>query len=363
MKIVIRADASFQMGTGHVMRCLSLAWGLLEKGCSIQFICRAHPGNLITKVEQEGFKVHTLGFQQNQNLVFSEVESNGLYHAEWLGVTQQQDAEDCQSILNEINPDWLIVDHYGIDHTWQKQLRSYYQKLMVIDDIGDRYQDCDLLLDQNYGSDLDKYKNLIPSTCKLLAGPTYALLRPDFALWRGISLNRRACKNNFETLLITMGGADPDNYTGEVLKQLSTLKLAAIKNIIIVMGATALHLEKVQKQAKSMSINTNVKTNVSNMAEIMAYADLAIGASGSTSWERCCLWLPTIQMVIAENQRQIASTLAKDKVVLLMDNIKKLPELLVEAQTKLVELSQFSADNCDGKGVLRVCRHLLESKK
>ncbi len=360
MRIVFRTDASIKIGTGHVMRCITLAKALVEKDAEVQFICRDNVGNLIEKIRQQGFTVHTLVTSSSDSEQTGLKEFPKLFHSEWLEVTQQQDAKDCQSILEEIQPDWLVVDHYAIDQAWQKLLEPYYQKLMVIDDLGDRNHECDLLVDQNYGSNSEKYQNLVPETCKILAGPTYALLRPEFAQWREISLKRRANQKEIETLLVTMGGVDPDNYTGQVLQQLDKLQQTTIKEIIVVMGATAPHLETVEQQAQTLSIKTTVQTNVSNMAEIMANADLAIGAAGATTWERCCLGLPTIQMVIADNQRQIANALEKDHIVILLDEIQKLPGLVTEAKSKITLLVKNASEFVDGQGLKWVVETMQE---
>lgn len=357
MKMVIRTDASYQIGTGHVMRCLTLAKALVEKDANVQFICRDHAGNLIDKIQNEGFKVFTLTTRHGERL------PNGhLAHAEWLSVTQQQDAQDCQPILEQINPDWLIVDHYAIDQAWQLSLKPYYQKLMVIDDLGDRDHLCDLLLDQNYGSTSEKYQNRVPNDCNVLAGSNYALLRPEFAQSRETSLKRRAKNQEVKNLLVTLGGVDPENVTEKVLKQLAKTSLNPLTQITVVMGATAPHLASVQQQAQTMPYKTTVKTNVSNMAEIMANADLAIGAAGATTWERCCLGLPTIQMVVAENQRQIAQALANDEAIKLIDNLEKLPGLVQTANQWQAATSVKAALIADGKGCERVVAELLECK-
>lgn len=225
---------------------------------------------------------------------------------------------------------------------------------MVIDDLGDRKHDCDLLLDQNYGSTPEKYQNRVPSHCKILAGSNYALLRPEFAQWREVSLKRRENSQAIKTVLVTLGGVDPDNVTEQVLKQLAKTSLNPLTQIIVVMGATAPHLASVQKQAQTMPYKTTVKTNVSNMAEIMTNADLAIGAAGATTWERCCLGLPTIQMVIAENQRQIAQALANDGVVKLMGDIAQLPGLVETANQWQTAMSLKAAQITDGLGCKRV---------
>ena len=360
MKIVIRTDASLRIGTGHVMRCLTLAKALVEKGAEVSFICRDHSGNLIERIRQEGFEVYSLVTKSNCHSEQSEESRKPKNaYADWLGVSQQQDANDCQPILEIIKPDWLIVDHYAIDQAWQNALKPYYQKLMVIDDLGDRNHLCDLLLDQNYGSTEAKYQSRVPAYCKVLAGAHYALLRTEFAQWRDASLKRREHVQNIKTLLITLGGVDPDNYTGQILSELPKTQLNKDIEIMVVMGATAPHLLSVKNQAQTMPIKTSVKINVSNMAEIMANADLAIGAAGATTWERCCLGLPTIQLVIAENQHQIAQALAKDHIVLLMENIQQLPGLVIEAKSQRTSLVENASKLLDGKGVNRVVSKIM----
>lgn len=361
MKVVIRTDASLRIGTGHVMRCLTLAKALVEKGAEVGFICRDHEANLIDKIQTEGFEVFTLITKNNSHSERSEESpAPKLAHADWLSVSQQQDANDCQSILEKIKPDWLIVDHYAIDQAWQLALKPYYQKLIVIDDLGDRHHLCDLLLDQNYGATKSKYQGLVPEACKVLAGANYALLRPEFAQWREYSLKRRVQHPEVKTILVTMGGVDPDNYTGRVLQQLAKTELNTSTEIVVVMGATAPHLASIQQQTENMPLKTTVKTNVTNIAEIMANADLAIGAAGATTWERCCLGLPTIQLVIAENQRQIAFALAKDNIIVLMEQIEELPGLVESTKANLNALSERSANVTNGLGCQRVVECLQE---
>lgn len=341
------------------MRCLTLAKALEDKGADVQFICRDHVGNLIENIHQEGFVVHTLITRSGHSEQTESKEAPKLFHSEWLGVTQQQDANDCHSILEEIQPDWLVVDHYSIDQAWQKILKPNYQKLMVIDDLGDRQHICDLLLDQNYGATANKYQSLVPEHCKILAGAQYALLRPEFAKWRQVSLKRREHGQKVKSILITLGGVDPDNYTGKILHQLSKAELDPNIEITVIMGATAPHFETVKQQAKSMNIKTRVKTNVINMAELMANADLAIGAAGATTWERCCLGLPAIQLVIADNQWQVAQALVKDNVVKLIDNVEQIPDLVEAAKQWINEVSRQSSNVCDGLGCQRVVKQLL----
>lgn len=348
MKIIIRVDASLRIGIGHIMRCLTLAKALVEKGEEVDFICRDHVGNLIEKVRQEGFIVHVLTTRTDNQLVLKK--GCHLFHAEWLGVMQEQDAQECKPILEMVKPDWLIVDHYAIDQTWQSVLKPYYMKLMVIDDLGDRKHNCDLLLDQNYGSTDEKYQNLVPKHCKLLTGVKFSLLRQEFAQWRNYSLKRRNQKYEVNKILITLGGVDPDNYTGKILSQLANIKLNKNIELVVVMGETAPHLVAVVKQADAMPVKTTIKTNVTNMAELMANSDLAIGAAGATTWERCCLGLPTIQLVIAENQRCAANALAKDGIIVLVKSFNEFKAILQTIVPELESLKIRSSQLTDGNG-------------
>jgi UDP-2,4-diacetamido-2,4,6-trideoxy-beta-L-altropyranose hydrolase len=354
MKVAIRADASLQIGTGHVMRCLTLAEVLRQQGDEVEFICRAHKGNLLERIQQQRFKVHelcpTVEGQANGNR-----KKETLYGEVWLGSTQEQDAEHCIAILEAMKPEWLIVDHYAIDQTWQILLKGSYKKLMVIDDLADRKHQCNILLDQTYGRKQEDYTALVPKDCQMLLGSQYALLRPEFAQWREYSLKRRA-NPELKKLLITMGGVDPDNVTGDVLDILKNCTLPKELEIIVVMGVNAPYLDFVQEQVKMMPYKTQVKVNVSNMADIMANADLAIGASGATTWERCCLGLPSIQIVIAENQKYASIQLSKSKAVRVIESVKELSSVLQILNLDL--MTQRAVQLCDCLGGLKVAESL-----
>jgi UDP-2,4-diacetamido-2,4,6-trideoxy-beta-L-altropyranose hydrolase len=339
------------MGTGHVMRCLTLAQVLKENGADIKFICRKHEGNLIDKIHSSGFSVNELG-------VFEEAQvDTRLAHSHWLGATQQQDADSCIDILKLENPDWLIVDHYALDEQWQKILKPYYEKLMVIDDLADRKHQCDILLDQNFGRGSKDYKILTSKSTKLLMGPEYALLRPEFEKLRQYSLDRRK-KANFKSLLINMGGTDPDNITEKVIEKLQEANLPKDVIITIVMGKTAPHLQSVEHCASELPYYSEVKVDVDNMAEIMANTDIAVGASGSATWERCCLGIPTIQLITAYNQEFIAQQLDKVNAVKLV-NIDNMVKNLENFQYWMKDVGGNAKKITNGTGLKAVSGFLL----
>lgn len=362
-KIVFRCDASIQIGSGHVMRCLTLADELSRRGAECSFICRQHDGNLIKEIQQQGYKVYPLPLEHDLGV---ESESKAiLAHADWLASTQHRDAELSCLIVEKMTPDWLIVDHYALDESWEKKLKPYCKKIMVIDDLADRKHHCDVLLDQNFGRDAQDYAAHVNEDCKLLCGSNYALLRPEFAEWRSYSLERRQ-HNKLASILINLGGVDKDNITIKILKALQTKSLFDHCSITIVMGSTSPWIEAVKQQAATIQWHTVVKVGVNNMAELMANSDLAIGAAGSTSWERCCLGLPTIMLVLADNQQIIASALEAVGAARTFDiNILEAEPLAFDQVIKSVvpkmkDMSKAASNVTDGLGALRLARFLFQ---
>lgn len=359
MKVAIRADASVEIGTGHVMRCLTLAEALMDESVDVTFMCRPHEGNLIPKLINKGIKVIELSPPNR--------ETDDLAHSHWLGATQKQDAKQCIERLESERFDWLIVDHYGIDERWHKHMRNSAKSIMVIDDLADRTHDCDLLLDQNLGSTEAKYRSLVPEHCSILVGPEYALLRPEFLAWREYSLQRRKSEKP-KRLLLNFGGIDRDNYTGQVLELLNATEIPWLEHIEVVMGAGSPHIESVKALASISPYNMNLIVDAPNMAELMANSDVAIGAAGSTSWERCCLGLPAFLVVLASNQMKIAIELKKEKAAIdltLDENNKiRLDQSILSLMFKgdrHASMSYFAASLVDGLGVVKVLGFLSES--
>jgi len=363
VRVAFRTDASLTIGAGHVMRCLTLADALKAKGAHCHFISRAHPGHLLELIRQRGFECTALpaelSAQPAANIQTTSDSAKEPVHAPWLGCAWQTDAEQTRAILAKLQPDWLVADHYALDQRWETALRPNFQQLMVIDDLADRPHQCDLLLDQNLGRQPQDYADLVPAQCKVLTGPQYALLRPEFAALRAYSLQRRQ-QPVLKNLLITMGGVDQPNATGQVLQALKGCTLPQDCRISVVMGLQAPWLPQVRAQAQDMPWPTEVLVNISDMAQRMADSDLAIGAAGSTSWERCCLGLPTLLVVLADNQKEGATALADSECALLLgevENIKKSiqPMMHLLQKTEMLQaLSQASYAATDGQGTKKV---------
>lgn len=348
------------------MRCLTLADVLRERGVQCHFICRAHPGHLGDFIQQRGHDAILLPLQSGSPSVVTVTQTA---HAAWLGagITQEMDAHDTLAAIDDCvgkNPIawWMVVDHYALDQHWEGLLRSACQHLMVVDDLADRPHNCDLLLDQNLGRQEADYAELIPAHATKLIGPSYALLRPEFAQWRPYSLQRRAEHPGLRHLLITMGGVDKDDVTGKVLQAIASKPLINDVRITVVMGANAPWLDHVRRLAADMPHPTEVVCGVSNMAQLMAEADLAIGAAGGTAWERCCLGLPSLILVLAANQEAGANALLERKAVLVPHVVEQIPSMLLELSQPCISnersllsvLSEATRFIADGTGALRV---------
>ena len=318
----IRTDASTQMGTGHIMRCLTLAEELRKNGGVVEFVCREHKGNLIDFIREKKFVVHCLPQIKNYNQVLNKQElTTQNQHLNWLGTDWKTDANQTLEIISKKNkkPDWLIVDNYALDYKWEEKLNPFVNKIMVIDDLADRKHKCDLLLDQNFYLKKDRYKNIVPKKCVQLIGPKYALLRKEFVKARK---NLRKRDGEIRRIFIFFGGSDPNNETKKALEAIILLNKKDIK-VDVVIGALSKHRAEIQKIAKKMP-NINCHINVDNMAELMAKSDLAIGAGGSTTWERACLGLPTIVFILAKNQEATSFDMHKRSFFVFADKAEKI---------------------------------------
>lgn len=357
-----RVDASLEIGTGHVMRCLTLADALRGAGGCCYFVCRRHPGNLFDLIQTRG---HTV-FELPQDSGYSTCADTSVpLHAHWLGADWITDAWQTNTALGESVVDWLIVDHYALDIRWEQAMRKSCHRLMVIDDLADRNHDCDLLLDQNLGRVASDYSKLVPAATAILAGPNYALLRPQFAALRAISLERRS-EPMLKRIMLSMGGVDKDNVTGLVLEVLNQCNLPKNCQIIVVMGPHAPWLLDVREKAQKMQWATEVLVGVDDMAKLMTESDLAIGAAGSTSWERCALGLPTLLVILAENQREAAYELSNADAVIKLDLdsnfCSELKSALIDISvdfSSLKKMSYMASLVCDGSGGQVVSRLLF----
>ncbi len=351
MNIAFRVDATAQIGTGHFMRCLTLADELNRHHTQIRFISRGLPEHLQAMLTVRGFELILL-----KNSPTTRQSDGDLAHSKWLPTSQIEDATETLQALENRVWDRLIVDHYALDARWEKSLRGSTRQIMVIDDLADRPHDCDLLLDQNYYTDMQtRYVGRVPSHCRLLLGPHYALLREEFRRLRPSVQPRQGA---VKRILIFFGGVDADNYTALAIQALLALELKGI-GVDVVIGAQHPYRSEIEQMSAAAGYTCYVQTT--RMAELMAQADLAIGAGGSATWERCCLGLPTLSIAIAENQLQQLHDAAEAGLVYApqlqgerLHWMSRHLQGLLENPALRRSLSTAAMDQVDGRGSVRM---------
>lgn len=350
MKIAVRVDASTQIGTGHFMRCVTLAEELQHHGVKIRFASRNLPQYLRDMLEAKGMELASLG---NGAIPYPAGE---LAHSHWLGASQEQDAQATKRALSGQTWDWLIVDHYALDARWESALRGTTRKIMAIDDIADRQHDCDVLLDQNlYAGMQERYADKVPAHCQLLLGPRYALLRDEFRESRKQAMQRTG---KVKRVLVFFGGMDADNYTGRAIEALAGMGVEALQ-VDVIIGMQHPCREQIEALCNSHGYHCHVQTK--RMAELMVHADLAIGAGGSAMWERCCLGLPALSVCVAHNQRQQIEHAAEHGLIYSLPSDDDLTSSLPRHIGSILEneplrklISRTAMQEVDGLGVSRV---------
>ncbi len=349
MRVAFRTDAGGRMGTGHFMRCLTLAEALRHQGTQVRFISRNLPQHLLGMLDARGMEFIPLPQEIIQG------PSDGLAHSDWLGTSQVNDARATADALADHPWDWVVADHYALDQRWESAIRASGPQLMVIDDLADRQHDCDVLLDANFYSDMaTRYVGKVPVHCQLLLGPDYALLRSEFKTLRGQIAQR---SGGVKKLLVFFGGMDADNYTGLAIEALASLHLTAQVDVVI--GAQHPYRETVQHACHEHGFECHIQTP--RIAALMASADLAIGAGGTAVWERCVLGLPTISLSLAANQRQQIADAAEAGLLYapadgqsIAYTIAQHTRLLMENPALLKLISQKGMQAVDGQGTNRV---------
>lgn len=352
MRVAFRADASHDIGTGHVMRCLTLAEGLQGRGADIRFVSRHLPEGLEGMVKAMGF-----GFRRLAPGI-SVGPLGGLAHASWLGTSQEADARQTLQALSDQAWDWVVVDHYALDRQWETPLRQVARRILAIDDLADRPHDCDLLLDQNLYGDMDtRYAGKVPHQARLLLGPRYALLRQAF---RDLRPAARPRQGPVGRILVFFGGVDAPNLTGRAIQALAALGHPGLQ-VDVVIGSQ--HPCRAEIAAECLALGYRCHVQTDRMADLMREADLALGASGSASWERCCLGLPACLVTMAENQVAIARGLDEAGAAIWLGDLETCTEAVLRRQLlglfdqreRLAAVSQAAFDLVDGEGLDRIC--------
>lgn len=363
-RVALRVDASATMGTGHLRRCLSLAQALVEQGARVNLLIRrlddVAQQVLSDPIVSAGLDVYWLPTPADP----CAPEEMGPPHQAWAGVHWAQDANDTVAALQDVVPDWLVVDHYAFDARWHAAIRQDLGcQLLVIDDMADRPLDADALLDQNWSADHSvKYAPHMRRKSRWMTGPRYALLSAVY---------REALRYRFHaqvrSLGIFVGGTDPGGASAQVLK---TCRLSGFSGPIEVVTTSASPRLAELRAACAGTPGTSLSLDEPNLAGFFARHDLQIGAGGGATWERCCIGVPSIGLVLAANQMAVVPAL--DKLgVLKAARIDDLPEpagvpelsqvligLLANPLARQA-LGERAASLVDGRGAQRVALSLL----
>lgn len=287
-KAFIRADASVAIGTGHLMRCLALAERMREAGLQCRFVSRSLPDRLHKLLAEKGFPVSTLGLKPGEDA--------------W-----EADALETAGILAAHGPaDWLFLDHYGLGATWESRMRPYARRIAVIDDWTDRKHDCDLLINANvYDAEgAAAQAAQVPRRCAAFLGPAFAMLRREFE-----EASVRIRDGRIRRLLVSFGGGDASNLTGRTLEALADPSFAGLRTDVVI-GPASPHAPDIRARCARLP-GMRMHEWSDAMPSLMASADLAVGAAGISSWERCRMGLPALIVTTADNQEAGARYLGR----------------------------------------------------
>lgn len=350
MRVAIRVDSGTAIGAGHLMRCLTLADELRDRGARIEFIARDHPGHLADIARARGYQVRLLpaGIMPT-----SEPSS-------WLGTTPLDDATASLNAAADLQPlDWIIVDHYAVDADWHRAVRPAARHVLAIDDLADRPLDADIVVDHNFGAETKAYETVTPSGATLLLGTKFALIDAAFAKVREETLRRSTVEHHDCRVVLSLGGSDANDATSWVIRTLH-FELSAVAEVDVVIGQSHPRPDSVASAARSLP-RSRVHVQTSRMAELLSKADLAIGAGGVATLERALLGVPTVAIEIAENQRSALSNLAAIGAVDFVRDARSNPDGLRSAFARLAHDTSRRGDMrtvartlVDGAGARRV---------
>ncbi|MBU1538685.1 MAG: UDP-2,4-diacetamido-2,4,6-trideoxy-beta-L-altropyranose hydrolase [Alphaproteobacteria bacterium] len=302
MRVGIRVDASLEIGTGHLRRCMTLAAALISKGADVRFVIRRHDTVAELALRSAGFTVSWLDAPSSPTRRATEtVEPR---HASWAGVGWSDDADETVEVLASFRPDWMILDHYSFDAKWHERVRQRLAcEVMAIDDLADRSLSVEVLLDANFSEDhAGKYAGRLAGRCQLLGGPRFALLSTRYR-----TASRYEFRPDVHSIGIFMGGTDPDGVTARVLR--TCREFAGFRGTIEVVSTSASpHLDQLRKACLGWA-NTTLSLDLPDLSAFYSRHDLQIGAGGTATYERCCLGAPTIALAVAPNQLAVIPAL------------------------------------------------------
>ncbi|WP_372426827.1 UDP-2,4-diacetamido-2,4,6-trideoxy-beta-L-altropyranose hydrolase [Salinarimonas chemoclinalis] len=360
MSVLVRVDASRERGLGHLARCLALADALRARGASTVFASLALPDAAKALIAAQGHAA--LALPPLAADAAAAVATLGP-EREWPANLQVADAAATLAAARTagLAPERIVVDHYGLGTPWEARAAADVAHVTAVDDLG-RAHACDLVVDQNAGRDrADPYVDRVPAGCRRLLGPGFALLRREFA---DLHPAARVRSGPVERILVSVGGADAGDATGAVVAALVRAGLGE-RALDVVVGALYPHLERL-RDACAVLPRATLHVQTDRLAALMIQADLAVGAGGGTTWERCALGVPSLVLTLAENQRAPVRAAAAEGLVYAPDvapgDIEGLAIHLaaLDANASLRGfLSERGLARVDGGGAARVAAVIL----
>lgn len=351
--VVFRTDASAEIGSGHFMRCLTLAHALHAHGAEIHFICTPLPTRLEAEFKRYPYTLHTI--------IVSDKTASNLCN-------QYEDAHATLTCLQfEIikSVDCLVVDHYSLDSEWEIIITHAVSQILVVDDLANRKHTCRWLLDQNPRTTED-YTGLVPAHCLNLVGPRYALVREEFINLRRQAIQRRMQTESVRNLLVFYSHDADYSILQKSILAIQTINYT-FDDIYIIAGT---HKETLQLECSSLNIpSLRITDYDADIAESLLKADIVLGAAGSSSWERCVLGVPSLLVVLAPNQRLVANSQVKqgnaiyagETATLTYHAVTEALKTILNSHETWNAMSKAAFELCDGLGARKVAQLLFNS--
>lgn len=325
-KALFRCDGSTQIGTGHIMRCLSLAEGLKKKDWQCFFATKCYDTRLADKINEKGFELRLIPKESSL----------------------KEDLKLTRKYASQLKTGIILIDSYDIDREYLKGLKEDQFFILSIDDCAQNHFYSDILLNQNIHATAREYRGRIESYTKLFLGPKYALLREDFASnKKAVLVSEKAQK-----ILVTMGGGDPYNQSLKVLRALESMEESF--SITVLLGSNFLFQEEIENFTRRTSKKIKIVRNTNQVAILMKESDLVISAAGCTVWELCCLGVPTILLILADNQKPVAQSLHKKGIMKNLGWFNQVYESHIQREVSKLSVDQKSRQEMAGKGHLLV---------
>jgi UDP-2,4-diacetamido-2,4,6-trideoxy-beta-L-altropyranose hydrolase len=351
MKIAVRCDSSTLMGTGHQIRCLTLADEFRRRGADVHFWTRPHKGSIWQSVFERGYPIHLLTKPEEEQVA-------NQYHT-WVGRSAAEDAEECKASWSTWQPNWILVDHYGLSNEWEESVKEVCPGICSIDDL-QRDHSAELVVDPTlpFSSSSPTKPGQV-----ILQGPRYAMLREEYRFYHC----QERDSSGPQKVFVYFGGSDLQDLTCSTVKAFCEDDLKSVR-LVVGTGPNFLHRRRLEELAEKRPATTILDSR-DHLADVMATSTLAIGAAGGTTWERACLGLPTIAVSLAENQQKILRSLEEKGILMACreqgeDRAGRLAEMYRELKSdpkKLQAMSEKGRELVDGMGVARIVEKLLPS--